>query len=224
MTARLPLTLPAYIPTSWELTLPGYPVIVASFRSVSYPDILGSLPSDSRWRLFFRNMTNAEALALLLPWKASGCGIWSLTTLPAELASGVNDANFRKRLTGTTWTIEKEPTKESVKNGRFNVTIELIHELTFESIYGPLRPSLELGANPVLLGTFNVLSIAGLVAAVTAPVKSYSGGPVLNLGLPYDLSITGLPDSITTPISSRNADAVLNLAIGTGLSVAAVLP
>lgn len=126
-------TLPAYTPTNWELTLPGYPVITASFRSTSYPDILGSLPSESRWKLSYENMTGDEALALLLPWKATGCGIWPLGQLPAEVAGGVDDANFRKRLIDVAWAIEREPVMLSVKNGRFTVTIDLIHELTFQS-------------------------------------------------------------------------------------------
>ena len=224
MTTRIAFTLPAYTPNSWELILPGYPVTLASFRSASYPDILGSLPTDSRWKLSFKNMTNAEALALLLPWYASGCGMWPLAELPAELAGGVNDADFRKRLTKTTWTIEREPVKVSVKNGRFNVAIELIHELTFESNYGPRSPLLDLSPNPVFLGTFNVLSIAGLPTAIITPVNFYSGGPVVNLALSYNLSVAGLPAAIVTSVDSYSADTVLNLTLGAGLAVAAVLP
>ena len=136
-------TLPAYTPTSWELTLPGYPVITANFRSASYPDILGSLPSESRWKLTYENMTDTEAFALLLPWKASGCGMWPLGQLPAETAGGVDNEDFRKRLVGIAWAIEKEPVMSSVKNGRFTVAIDLIHELTFESspaVENPTEP------------------------------------------------------------------------------------
>ena len=158
------LTLPAYTPTNWELTLPGYPVITASFRSASYPDILGSLPSESRWRLTYENMTNAEALALLLPWKGTGCGIWPLASLPAEAAGGVDDEDFRERLTGTTWAIEREPVMQSVKNGRFTVTIDLIHELAFESVYGPRNAAADTGLNPVRLNTSNIMSVAALAA------------------------------------------------------------
>jgi len=67
-----------------------------------------------------------------LPWRATGNGMWPLDPLPDALAGGVNSIAFKKRLTGAVWKIEKEPTKESVKNGRFNVTIELIQELVFE--------------------------------------------------------------------------------------------
>jgi len=126
------ITLPAYTPSSWQLTLPGYPVIENGFRSASFPDLLGSFPSDSRWRLTFENQTNEEALALLLPWRATGNGMWPLDTLPDALAGGVDSIAFKKRLTGASWKIEKEPTKEAVKNGRFNVTIDLIEELAFQ--------------------------------------------------------------------------------------------
>jgi hypothetical protein len=166
MTLRLPLTLPAYTPSSWELILPGYPVILSNFRSASYPDILGSLPSDSRWKLTFQNMTSDEALALLLPWRASGCGLWALTQLPEQLAGGVDNADFKKRLTGTTWAIEKEPTKQSVKKGRFTITIDLIHELTFESVYGPRNSPLDLGAIPLLLNLSNIMSIVAMPVAL----------------------------------------------------------
>lgn len=36
---------------------------------------------------------------------------------------------------GTTWTMERMPQKESIKNGRFNVVVDLIYELTFTSFY-----------------------------------------------------------------------------------------
>lgn len=192
MTIRPPLTLPAYTPSDWELVLPGYPVIVTNFLSTSYPDILGSLPSDSRWKLTFRNMTDAEALALLLPWKATGCGMWSLTGLPAELAAGVDSEDFKKRLTGTTWTIEREPTKESVKNGRFNVTIELIYELTFDSIYGPRNPLISQGENPVRLNKSNILSIAGSPVAIIRLSLSYGAGPVLGLAMESGLTVAAV--------------------------------
>jgi hypothetical protein len=135
-----PVTLPAYTPTDWELRLPGYPVIAGKWRSTAFPEALGSIPSEAQWKLIYENCTSAEALALLLPWRATGGGQWALSPLPLEVALGVDDADFRKRLTGTTWTIAREPQKESVKNGRFNVTIDLIYELTFASNYGPINP------------------------------------------------------------------------------------
>lgn len=226
MTIRQPLTLPAYTPTSWELTLPGYPVIVGGFNSVSFPDVLGSLPSDSRWRLRFENVSDEEALALLLPWKATGGGLWPLTELPIEVAGGVNDANFRKRLTGTTWTIEKKPSKESVKNGRFTVTIELVHELTFESIYGPAGPLTDIEANPVLMNLFNVLSVAGVPTALDKTTKR-GAALVLNLNLRGDfVEIAGFPSDLDRLLpAARSAGPVLMLAVpATGAAHAAGLP
>jgi len=225
MTVRLPLTLPAITPTNWELTLPGYPVIVASFRSASFPEILGSLPSDSRWKLTFENVNNAQALALLLPWRASGCGLWSLTQLPEELAGGVNNADFRKRLTGTTWTIEKEPTKQSVKKGRFNVTIDLIHELTFESVYGPRNSPPNLGANPLLLNLSNVMSVVAVPVTLDPflPVLR-SAGPVDNLDY---ATIDGLT-AVAFPVglvpllpAMRSAGPVMALGFESGMAVVA---
>jgi hypothetical protein len=180
------LTLPAYTPGDWELTLPGYPVITSSFRSASYPDILGSLPSGSKWRLTYKNMTNAEALALLLPWKGTGCGIWPLASLPAEVAGGVDDEDFRKRLIGTTWAIESEPVMQSVKNGRFTVAINLIHELTLESVYGPRSAAADISLIPVPLNTSNVMSI---IALATLPLPSLENADaVLDLGLESGLT------------------------------------
>jgi|688.fasta_scaffold85454_3 hypothetical protein len=160
-------SLPAYVPTRWELRLPDYPIITNSWRSSAFPEILGSLPNGAEWRLEFDNRTNAEALALLLPWRATGGGQWPLDFMPFELAFGCDSADFRKRLTGTTWSIASEPRKESVKNGRFNVKIDLVYELTFVSTYGPTRPiapvapssGLRLGVQPAIFG----LSSANIV-------------------------------------------------------------
>lgn len=134
---RRPLTLPAITPSEWELKLPGYPVISGTWRSSAFPELLGNLPNGSTWRMVFRHRTSAEALALSKPWRATAGGQWPLTKLPDQLSAGVNDADFRKRLTGTTWTISSEPKLEPVKNGRFDIAIELEHELTFDSVYGP---------------------------------------------------------------------------------------
>jgi hypothetical protein len=129
------ITLPAYTPSRWTLRLPDYPILVNSWRSSAFPEILGSIPNGAEWQLIFENVSNDQALALLLPWRATGCGQWPLDPLPAALAGGVNNTAFAKRLTGTTWTIAREPRKESVKNGRFDVTIELVYELTMTSSY-----------------------------------------------------------------------------------------
>ena len=215
------LTLPAYTPTNWELTLPGYPVISSSFRSASYPDILGSLPNESRWRLTYENMTNAEALALLLPWKGTGCGIWPLASLPADTAGGVDNEDFRKRLIGTTWAMERGPVMQSVKNGRFTVTIDLIHELTFESVYGPRNAAAGIEI-PVRLNMSNVMSI---VALATLPLPSLENADgVVSLTLESGLAIIESAPLSLLPFGF--ADAVLDLALESGLTtlVLAVLP
>ena len=197
------VTLPAYTPTSWELVLPGYPVITNSFRGAFSPELLGSLPSESRWRLTFENRTDAEALALLLPWGASGCGMWPLAQLPAALAGGVNDTNFVRRLTGTTWSIEKEPIKQSVKNGRFNVTIELIYELTLQSTYGPRRTALVVppsGPAPMLSFTSGTSMTWSAVGSGAGVMYGYSftlatAKQAKGVGF-YDAGGDGLQDSI----------------------------
>jgi hypothetical protein len=182
VTIRLPVSLPPYTPTDWELKLPGYPIIGGSWRSTSFPDALGSIPSEAELRLIYENRTSDEALALLLPWRATGGGQWSLTELPPEVAAGVNDAAFARRLIGTTWTVAREPQKQSVKNGRFTVTIDLVYELTFESRYGPINPVDDLGEQPVLLGITGLVIVAGLPSSMVVPIVTFPAGPVIELG------------------------------------------
>jgi len=189
-TIRRPLTLPAITPTDWELRLPDYPVISNDWGAAAFPELLGSLPSDARWSLVFENVTAAEAMALMLPWRATGGGQWPLTTLPDELAGGVDDSGFRKRLTGTTWTMAQPPRKESVKNGRFTVTIELVHELTFESLYGYRNlPTFE--DNPLRLRLPSTLAIAGVPLTFEKIVDSREASGVLELELEDELLIVG---------------------------------
>lgn len=227
MTIRPPLTLPAYVPTSWELVLPGYPVMLNAFRSSSFPELLGSLPSESRWKLFFENMSDAEALALLLPWHASGGGLWPLTALPPELAGGVDDEAFRKRLTGTTWTMESEPRKEPVMKGRFNVTINLIYELALDSTYGPTAPLLSVDESPVRLNMSNIISIAGVPVALDPLLPAFrEAGQVLAMILPgADLGAAALPVSLDPLLpNERSSGAEADLALDSGLTVVAVSP
>ena len=150
------------------------------------------MPSEAEWRLVFESQTSDEALALLLPWRATGCGLWPLTELPAEVAAGVDDGDFRKRLTGTTWTIAREPQKESVKNGRFNVTVDLIYELTFESRYGPRSPFVEFGDNPVYIGVTGMVVIGGLPSSMFVPLVSRPAGPVVELQTSDNLVVAGI--------------------------------
>lgn len=222
MTVRLPLTLPPYTPSTWELELPGYPVITGSWRSSAFPELLGSLPSDSKWSLTFENLDDDEALALMLPWTATGGGQWPLTTLPDELAGGVDNANFRKRLTGTIWTMAQEPRKESIKNGRFNVTVELVYELTFESVYGPDNPiPPKFTNNPIFLGIAPVLSVAGLPTDFVQIFYDRAAGPVLELGLSDNLDPAWFPIELDkTARFDVPSSVVLSLALPDGLAVA----
>lgn len=171
-----PVTLAPYTPSTWELRLPDYPVLAGAWRSTSFPDALGSIPNGAEWRLIYENCTSAEALALIKPWRATGGGQWALSELPAELAFGVDNAAFRRRLTKTTWTIARKPQKESVKNGRFNVTIDLIYELTFTSRYGPVNPP-EENLDTSLAG-FNFIGVKATVTPLRQsriPVSGASG-------------------------------------------------
>jgi hypothetical protein len=128
------IPFPAYAPSRWELTLPGYRVIDNSWRSTHAPEILGSLPEGATLSLSYQNVGSVEALQLLLPWRASGGGQLPLDPLPAEVAAGIDDAAFAARLLDIaplSWVVAKEPSKDPVKNGRFNVDVELVSELRF---------------------------------------------------------------------------------------------
>jgi hypothetical protein len=224
VTIRLPVSLPPYTPTEWELELPGYPVIAGSWRSVSLPDALGSIPSEAKWRLIYENRTSDEALALLLPWRATGGGQWSLTELPPEVAAGVNDAAFARRLIGTTWTVAREPQKQSVKNGRFTVTIDLVYELTFESRYGPVNPVGDPGEQPVYLGITGLVVVAGLPSSLFVPIVAFPAGPVVELVLPGELlEVAGVDATLSVAVVSFEAGPVVELDVTGTLEVAAAL-
>lgn len=224
MTQR-PITLPPYTPSTWELRLPGYPVIINSWRSASFPELLGTLPSGAEWGMTFESRDDDEALALLLPWKASGCGLWPLTALPIELAGGVDDVDFRKRLTGTTWTMASEPRLEPVKNGRFNVTIELVYELAFDSVYGPGAPALpQTRGNPLRLNISTTLVVAGLPSTFLKIIDRRNATEVLALNLVDSLNAIAEPGSFQKKIVSRPADLVLGLDVATTLTVVGTVP
>jgi hypothetical protein len=89
-----------------------------------------------------------------------------LAGLPLEVAFGINDTAFARRLTSTTWTMAREPQMQSVKKGRFTVTIDLIYELTFVSNYGPINPPVELLETS--LENFNFI---GLFATTATPFR-----------------------------------------------------
>jgi len=218
MTIRAPLTLPALTPTEWELRLPDYPVINNSWRSSSFPTILGNLPTDSTWRLTFANTTSAESAEVLRLWNATGGGQWPLATLPAALAGGVDSVEFRKRLIATTWAMAKVPRVVPVKNGYFTITVELVHELTFSSAYGPGDPPPpEVLGFPLLLGLTAGLAVAALPAQRVGGRRS--AGPVLGLGLPSGLA------PVAPGVEARRGKPLpflLELGLPGGLSVVAL--
>lgn len=216
---RRPLTLPALTPSAWELTLPDYPVISNDWGAASYPELLGSLPSGAEWSLTFENVTTAEAFALMLPWRATAGGLWPLTTLPDELAGGVDDAAFRKRLTSTTWTIARPPRQEQVKNGRFTVTIELVYELTFESLYGFRNPPV-FEENPLRLKLPSLLTVIGDSITYQKRVISSNVSGVLELDLTDGLTIAGA-NPVIDNVPRRGAADSLLLDLPAGLTVVA---
>lgn len=224
MTIRPPLTLPPYTPTSWELRLPGYPVMTNSWRSASFPEVLGSMPSEARLQLVFENKTSDEALALLLPWKATGGGQWPLTTLPEEIAYGINDANFAKRLTETTWTIEAEPQKLSVKKGRFNITVDLVYELTFDSRYGPINPQTTLDENPVWLKFSNTLVTIALPTSLFRPPANRNASAVIEMNVSGEMIVSGTPVETVKIIPQIPAGPLVETDVSGDLTVAAVNP
>lgn len=222
------ITLPAYTPSSWELRLPDYPIITNTWRSSSFPEILGNLPNGAEWRLKFENMDDAEALALLLPWRATGGGQWPLATLPAALAGGVDNVNFAKRLTGTPWAIAREPQKESVKKGRFNIAIDLVYELTFTSVFNLVLsvPAVGIRVDAPALSV-NALAGVGVPSAeltISALAPRYIEELML---LPSAaLSIAVLPPDVLNVFtgvavpSANIAIAAQALAVATGASIA----
>lgn len=128
------IPFPAYRPTSWELQLPNYRVITNNWRATEAPEILGSLPEDARLRLRYENITDAEALELLLLWRATAGGHYPLNALPAFVASGINDAAMAGRILDIaplSWVVAEMPRQRSVKAGRSAVDIELKTELRF---------------------------------------------------------------------------------------------
>lgn len=128
------IPFPAYRPTSWELQLPNYRVITNNWRATEAPEILGSLPEDARLRLRYENITDQQALELLLLWRATAGGYYPLDPLPAEVAAGINDAALANRIRSIaplSWVVADPPRQESIKNLRSGLDIELKSELRF---------------------------------------------------------------------------------------------
>jgi hypothetical protein len=216
------VTLPAITPTSWELRLPSYPVITNSWGSSAFPEILGSLPSDSQWRLFFENMSDSEALALLLPWRATGMGQWPLSVLPPEIAGGVDSESFRLRLTGTTWTMARAPKKDPVMRGRYNITIELVYELTLSSVYGPGNPVAPKTTDiPLRLMNSSVITVVAIPVTTTRAPRQRTASLLLGLASSQVLGVVSTTTTTSRLGRQREAQEVISLGASLQISVIA---
>jgi hypothetical protein len=148
------IPFPPYRPTSFELRLPGCPVITNNWRATEWPEILGNIAEGASLRLSYRNITDAEALELLLLWRATAGGRYPLNPLPAEVAAGINDAALADRILNIAplvWVPAGPPSQESVKRIRSGLEIELVSELRF---------------SPVIA-----------LPSVTCPAWAFGGGP-----------------------------------------------
>ena len=130
------ISFPPYRPSSFELQLPGWPVIANNWRATELSEILGSLPEGASLRLSYRNIINTEALELLLLWRSTAGGRYPLNPLPAEVAAGVTSTALAARILSIqplAWAVARPPQQTSVKNTRSDVDIELISELQLAS-------------------------------------------------------------------------------------------
>lgn len=207
------IAFPAYRPSSWELQIPNYPVIANNWRSTELPEILGSLPEDSRLRLTYRNVSSAEALQLLLSWRASAGGFYPLSPLPAEIAAGIDNAAIAGQILNVgplVWVVAESPTKESIKNQRFTVNIELKTELRATSA----SPILPVAPCPIIdvdggLGTiepFSILFTIPFFLQVSA-AKKLDFNPPINISIDIDSPWTAIEKSCSTgSIVSQTSD------------------
>ena len=127
------IAYPAIRPTDLTLTLAQYPVATHGWQGVwEAPEIAGSLPVDAQLDLSYRNITTADAVALLTSWRASGSGLFKLNTLPVEVVAGVVNtalAAWIRQPTGLVWTWAERPAHEAVKSRRATVAVRLTAEL-----------------------------------------------------------------------------------------------
>jgi hypothetical protein len=147
----MPADYPAYRPTQLSLTLGDYPVLVNTWRSVSSPELLGSLPVGAVLQLSYENVLDEEALALMTLWTSTAGGLDHLNPLPSEVAAGILDdaeteeaeaanelANkYLLDIAPLVWVMNGQPRQESVKNGRSTVQVELVSELRLAPEFDP---------------------------------------------------------------------------------------
>ena len=127
------IAFPAIRPTDLTLTLAQYPVATHGWQGVwEAPEIAGSLPVDAQLDLSYRNITTADAVALLVCWRSSGSGLFKLNILPVEVVAGVVNtalAAWIRQPTGLVWTWAERPAHEAVKSRRATVAVRLTAEL-----------------------------------------------------------------------------------------------
>ncbi len=109
--------------------------------------------------------------------------------------------------------------------GRFNVTVDLIYELTLESRYGPRNPLVLVDVSPLLLGIANIVSIAGVPIALDEALPNLlPAGPLLSMTLANieNLATVAFPVSLDQSVR-REAGAFLDMNVpGDALTIAAL--
>jgi hypothetical protein len=139
-----------------------------------------------------------------------------LTELPAEVAGGVNSADFGKRLVGTTWKIGEEPSVTIVQNGFLSIDILLVYELTFASLYGPASPLAAAGREPVLLGIVPAIVTRGVAAAIVAIQARRVAQGLALLQFVGTLQAIGSSPAQSSPPAQRAAGPVVPMTITGG--------
>jgi len=127
------IAYPAIRPTDLTLLLAKQPIATHGWQGVwEAPEIAGSLPVDARLDLSYRNITTADATALLVCWRSSGSGFFNLNALPAEVVAGVVTADLAawiREPPGLVWAWAEPPQHQAVKAGRATVAARLVAEL-----------------------------------------------------------------------------------------------
>jgi hypothetical protein len=129
----LTVAYPTIRPTDLTLILAKQPIATHGWQGVwEAPEIAGNLPVDARLDLSYRNITTADATALLVCWRSSGSGFFALNSLPAEVVAGVVNAALAawiRQPPGLKWTWADAPRHQAVKSNRATVAVRLTAEL-----------------------------------------------------------------------------------------------
>jgi hypothetical protein len=136
---------PPHKPTRVSLQLPNYRVLPNSWRSIEAPELLGNFPEGAILRLEYDNVKHDEALSLLLLSNATAGGKFAFNLLPAEIAAGIDDENFAKRILDIAplvWALNTAVDEESIKNKRSGIVVELVSELRLTYTVNTFPPEL----------------------------------------------------------------------------------